>query len=276
MDLIGHYLDYRQYLKDELDRRVHVNPQYSLRAFSRDIEIAPQTLSMVINGKKNISSEVAIEIARKLGLSNEELSYFHDLVELSQAKTENLREVIKYRLTKYEENKSYRTIQEDVFKIISDWFHYAILELTYTKDFKSDPVWIARRLGIPPHDARLAIERMLNLELLEETTKSLEKTEVNIASSNEIPSAAIRKFTSQLLEKAVIALDEQSVEKRDFGTMTMAIDPKKIPEAKKMIRKFRRELTGYLEAGDRTEVYALCTQFFSLSTNSKTGGRYDN
>lgn len=276
MDLIGHYLDYRQYLKDELDRRVHVNPQYSLRAFSRDIEIAPQTLSMVINGKKNISSEVAIEIARKLGLSNEELSYFHDLVELSQAKTENLREVIKYRLTKYEENKSYRTIQEDVFKIISDWFHYAILELTYTKDFKSDPVWIARRLGIPPHDARLAIERMLNLELLEETTKSLEKTEVNIASSNEIPSAAIRKFTSQLLEKAVIAIDEQSVEKRDFGTMTMAIDPKKIPEAKKMIRKFRRELTGYLEAGDRTEVYALCTQFFSLSTNSKTGGRYDN
>ena len=140
MDLIGHYIDYRQYLKDELDRRVHLNPQYSLRAFSRDIEIAPQILSMVINGKKNISSEVAIEIARKLGLSTEELSYFHDLVELSQAKTEGLRDVIKYRLTKYEENKSYRTIQEDVFKIISDWFHYAILELTYTSSFKKDPL----------------------------------------------------------------------------------------------------------------------------------------
>ena len=276
MDLIGHYIDYRQYLKDELDRRVHLNPQYSLRAFSRDIEIAPQILSMVINGKKNISSEVAIEIARKLGLSTEELSYFNDLVELSQAKTEGLRDVIKYRLTKYEENKSYRTIQEDVFKIISDWFHYAILELTYTSGFKKDPLWIAKRLGIPPHDARLAIERMLNLELLESTSKTLKKTEINIASSNEVSSAAIRKFTAQLLEKATVALDEQSLEQRDFGTMTMAIDPKKIPEAKKMIRKFRRDLTEFLESGERTEVYALCTQLFSLSTNSKTGGRYDN
>jgi uncharacterized protein (TIGR02147 family) len=64
--LIGQYLDYREYLRDELGQRVQANPQYSLRAFARDIAIAPQVLSLVLNGKKNISSEVAIELAKKI------------------------------------------------------------------------------------------------------------------------------------------------------------------------------------------------------------------
>ncbi|RYZ86408.1 MAG: TIGR02147 family protein, partial [Proteobacteria bacterium] len=150
MELIGVYLDYRKYLKDQLGLKALANPQYSLRAFARDLEISPQVLSSVLSGKKNISSEVALELAQRLKLSDEERSYFYDLVELSQAKTQNLREIIQYRLSRYEENKSYRTIQEDVFKIIADWHHAAILELTETDDFKNDPQWISTRLGITP------------------------------------------------------------------------------------------------------------------------------
>ncbi|MBC7371032.1 MAG: hypothetical protein H7326_05665 [Bdellovibrionaceae bacterium] len=64
-----------------------------------------------MNDKRNISSEAAIDLARKLNFSAEELSYFHDLVELAQAKTENLKDVIRYRLTKYGDNQSCRTVQ---------------------------------------------------------------------------------------------------------------------------------------------------------------------
>lgn len=99
--LIGHYSDYREYLRDELGRRTQTRQQYSMRAFARDLSIAPQNLSMILKGKKNISSEAGIEIAKKLRLSEEETSYFHDLVALSLAKTENLRNVIKYKLAKY-------------------------------------------------------------------------------------------------------------------------------------------------------------------------------
>jgi uncharacterized protein (TIGR02147 family) len=272
MELIGQYFDYREYLKDELSQRVHLNPQYSLRAFARDVKISPQVLSSVMNGKKNISSEVAIELARKLNFSAEELSYFHDLVELAQAKTENLKDVIKYRLTKYEDNQNYRTVQEDVFKVIADWHHYAILELSLTDDFKSDPAWIAQRLGIPPIEVKAALKRLLSLEMLEQVRGELRKTVVNITSSHDVPSAAVRKMTGQLLTKAATALEDQSVAERDVGTITMAIDPKKLPEAKKRIRKFRRDLCQYLESGDRTEVFAFCTQLFALSANENKIG----
>lgn len=265
MQIIGQYFDYREYLKAELESRIHTNTQYSLRAFARDLNVLPQVLSLVINGKKNISSEVSIEIAKKLKLSNEEVSYFHDLVELSQAKSENLKEIIKYRLTKYKENKSYQILQEDIFKIISDWHHYAILELTFTKDFKNDTAWIAKRLNISAAEVKKAIDRLLSFELLEDSAGTLRKTEVNISTTQDIPSAAVRKATKQLLSIAEKALEDQPVEKRDFGTMTMAIDPKKLPQAKKMIRKFRRDLTEYLESGDRTEIYSFSTQLVSLT-----------
>ena len=265
MELVGVYLDYRTYLKDELGLRALANPQYSLRAFARDLQISPQVLSSVLNGKKNISSEVAIKIADKLKLSEVNRSYFHDLVELSQAKSQGLREVIKYRLGCYEQNVTYRTIQEDIFKIIADWFHTAILELTMTDGFQNDPRWISERLGISPQDARLAVDRLLSLELLEVTSKSYKKTDINFATRNDISSAALRQCNRQILEKAIIALEEQSVEQRDFGTMVMAIDPKKIPEAKKRIRKFRKDLSHFLETGERKEIYAIGTQLFSLS-----------
>jgi uncharacterized protein (TIGR02147 family) len=208
-------------------------------------------------------------LRKKLNFSNEELSYFHDLVELSQAKTESLKEVIRYRLSKYEENKSYKEIQEDIFKIIADWHHYAILELTFTKDFKNDIGWISKRLGISPLETRLAVERLLRLELLEEVAGTLKKTEINITTTQDVPSAALKKLTSQFLQKALEALEEQNIADRDFGTVTMAVDPRKIPEAKKMIKKFRRELCQFMESGTQREVYTFAAQLFKITKNKE-------
>ncbi len=44
----------------------------------------------------------------------------------------------------------------------------------------------------------------------------------------------------------------------------MAIDAKKIPLAKEMIRKFRRNLAQFLEEGRPNKLYCLATQLFQL------------
>ena len=41
----------------------------------------------------------------------------------------------------------------DAFQVISDWYHYAILELASTKDCKASPSYISDRLGIPSDQA---------------------------------------------------------------------------------------------------------------------------
>jgi uncharacterized protein (TIGR02147 family) len=75
----------------------------------------------------------------------------------------------------------------------------------------------------------------------------------------------LKKHHEQSLDLAKESLFRDDVKKRDFTTVTMAIDPKKLSMAKERIRKFEDELSDLLESGHRTEVYRLSMQLFPLS-----------
>jgi uncharacterized protein (TIGR02147 family) len=90
-------------------------------------------------------------------------------------------------------------------------------------------------------------------------------TKINLETSHDVASAALRKSHKQTLEQAIEALDNVELSQRDITSITMAIDVKKIPLAKEMIRKFRRELAAALETDKRTEVYNLNVQLVPVS-----------
>lgn len=76
--------EYRRIVKEELERRRSHNPSYSLRAFARDLELAPSRVSRVINGKEGFSRKSAEKTARLMGLGPEQIQNFCQLVEESR------------------------------------------------------------------------------------------------------------------------------------------------------------------------------------------------
>lgn len=90
-------------------------------------------------------------------------------------------------------------------------------------------------------------------------------THSDLTTTHEIPSRAIRNFHAQVLEKAKLALETQSIEERDITGVTLAVVPEKIPLMKEEIRKFRRRISRLAKSPDATEVYQLSIQFFRLS-----------
>ncbi len=258
-------------LRTELVRRAQVNPRYSMRAFARDLGVAAQNLSAILKGKRKLSAEAAAKIAARLDYPVEQASYFCDLSLLERSRTESERRVVLYRLERYSKAKgSYRTLHEDLFCLVSDWYHYALLELTCVPGFREEPSWISSRLGITSQEAQGALERLERLGLVERADGNrLQKRESNVTTTHEVPSAAVRKLTQQLLKKASAALETQSLEERDFGTITMAIDPAKLNQAKVMIREFRRRLCAVLEDSPRrTQVYTFSSQLFRITQSS--------
>lgn len=268
--IIGKYNDYRKFLKETLERRIQNNSKYSLRAFARDLSVAPQNLSSVLNGKRGISLETALKLTKRLDLAETEASYFCDLVDLNHAKSPEQKQIALLRLSRYKQGLKFQTISTDTLRIISDWYHFAILELTFISGFKSDTKWIAKKLKISNHEAQQAVDRLLRTNLLVESNGTLIKSSSHLTTTHDVPSDAIKSFNRQILQKAMDSIVFQSVADRDFTTMTMAIDPTKIPEAKSKIRAFRREITEFLEAGDRSEVYCFSQQLFRL-TEKKIG-----
>ncbi len=68
-----------------------------------------------------------------------------------------------------------------------------------------------------------------------------------------------------VLEKALTAIDVVPQDEKDITSMTMAIDESKIPEAKKRIKAFRRQLCEFLETGKQTRVFNLGIQLYPIS-----------
>jgi uncharacterized protein (TIGR02147 family) len=70
----------------------------------------------------------------------------------------------------------------------------------------------------------------------------------------------------QLHEKAIEAIEDVPFELREHSGLTVAVDPKLIPEIKKKMMEFRRSLDKYITAqGNEKEVYHLCVSFFPLT-----------
>jgi uncharacterized protein (TIGR02147 family) len=264
--------DYRVILRRELETRKTRNSGYSLRAFAKQLGLDPARLSLILNNKQGLSEKSATRIAVNLGYSAEDRKYFCDLVLLSDARAKASRRMAKMRIHRaanHRDRDDVRVIQEDTFIAISQWYHFAILELTSLKSFRNSMDWIAKRLGISRFEATQAVTRLKRLGLLMEKGGSLTQTDLILSTTQDIPSAAIRAFNHQMLRKAGAAIDMQSLDEREISTLTIAIDSKNIPKIKEKIRKFRRELNREIESKTPPEtkdaVYCLATQLFRLT-----------
>ena len=261
-------------IRSEFEARCCRNPHYSLRAFARDLGVLSSRLSDVLNRKQGLSGRSASAIAHKLGFNELEVKWFVTLVESRSARSEVKRKTAAMALETLSVEENYFTLRDDLFALVSDWYHFPILELTTLQNFVPDNDWIARQLGINSIQASQAVDRLIKLGLLQKRRNGkLIAATTFPASTQDIPSAAVKNFHTQMLEKAARALFQQDVARREFSANMMAIDPADLPMIKDEIKRFRRDLEKrYKLAARKKEVYCFAMQFFSLTgTDNKLG-----
>ena len=251
--------NFRLWLQRQLTDRCKRNPRYSLRAFAKSLEVDPSTLSQILSGKRALTKRSIKSFTDRLGASPEELKEFGMLA--------NTQEEALAAATE----RAYQQVALDTFSVMAEWYHYAILELTYVRNFQANPRWISNKLGITAEEAKAAIERLQRLGLLLVDDNSMIKSARHLTNQSSVnTSAAHRELQKQVIEKAMLAVDECLPEEKDITSMTMAIDPSKIDQAKDLIRKFRRELCALLESGTQTRVYNLAVQLYPISKDEES------
>lgn len=227
--------------------------------------MTPANLCQIFKRKHGIAEETAKRVCRLLGFNESETEYFCTLVKSEHAKSEKERLIAKHALDKMSNSKERSPLDPTILKLVGDWIHIAIIELTHKDKFLNKPHLIAELLGISESRASDAVKRLIQLNLVQVNGEFLEATFKKLTSTSDIPSMAIKEFHKGILHKAGEAINIQPVSKREYSANVLLIDGKKICEAKKMIRKFRRKLCDFLAtSADSAEVYCLSTQFFSL------------
>jgi uncharacterized protein (TIGR02147 family) len=258
--------DYRLFLKTTFAEKNKGHSNYSLRAFAQKLNISNSFLSEVFSSKKSLSVEQAFKIAVKLELTDTETQYLCLLVQLEHEEDPVFREELLKRLGALNPKLKPYDLSADLFKIIADWHHLAILELPTITGFKFNSATVAEKLGISKVEADLAIDRLLRLELLEKDKKgALRKTKDFVFTESLIPNEAFKQFHRQILEKAFESLKTQTPKERISATNLLAIDSKYLAEVDRLSREFS---AAVLKLGDKSKVknsmYALSTHFFKI------------
>ena len=134
--------DFRLYLQNKLTERCKKNPKYYLRSFAQRLDMESSALSKILRGKRRVTEKTFLKLSKILNLSPHEIAQFR----------QNLKQSAEYDYSP----KNYQQVSLDAFNVISDWYHYAILELTTVKKFKPSEKWIAKSLGISVSEVNIA------------------------------------------------------------------------------------------------------------------------
>ncbi len=235
-------------LKKEFINRCQRNESYSLRAYARYLHVDHSLLAKILRGQKPLSKKMAYQVGEKLGLSSTQIQ---NLFENSS------------------KNEQSQQITEDVFIMMSDWYHFAILELTKTKNFIFSPRKIASTLDITTMEVEQAFERLQRLGFLvinEDQSVELKKPNNNWFNHQET-SAARKIMQKQLLKKAIKAVDNVDFSQRVNSSLTISIGPKDISKFKKLIQEFVDKTDSVSESikTKKEDVYQLCVALYPLN-----------
>ncbi len=261
-------------LKDEFTLRIAVVPGYSLNEFASDLELSPTQLSKALLGKVILSEEIIAKISAILKWPDDIFKKPAMKPKISKtAKTATQSKKITV-LKKESQITMVADIENESFKIMSDWYHYAILELIQLKDFNPDIKYVSERLNIDLATAQNAVHRLIDLKLLEisknGTWHNTSRYHSMLKSFD--TDSASRQFQLQILEKAYEAQKTSPSHSRAQTAMTFAISKTKLDEAKTKIIEFQKQLISSLteENASPDEVFHLTFSLFSLSgTNQK-------
>lgn len=226
------------------------NPNWSQRAFAQKLGVSSGSLSEIMKGKRPLTSRLKKKIAGVLQLSPlEQLDFFEE--DLPQ----------NFKPVRHE----YFRLSEDQFHLISDWWHYGILNLVKTKGFTTNQNWIADRLGLSTKMVNEAWDRLLRLGFLKKVQGKIVREYPRIETSDDLFDLSIQRAhveDTKLIEKSLL---EVPVELRDHTSMTFVMNKKNLKKAKEMIRLFQDQFSEEIEKNGNEEVYRLAISLFPLT-----------
>ena len=265
---------YKGILKQALVERSRANPGYSLRAFARDLGLAPSTLSEVLNGRKGLSPRKSDRVAKGLRLPEWQSSYFRDLVARSHARSLSEKKEASERLAARAEETALQHLKSETARSLTSWLDLAVLEATHLKDFQPSETWLAKKLGVGASEVRAVKQRLVQVKLLEVSPDGSSWRDLSpfFSTSDGIPSEAIRAYHRSVLRLAEQKLERDPLEDRVMKSVVFSLEDSQVAEARRILDDAIAAVMSLASRGDGPKDHVVCfaSQLLTLAKGEKT------
>lgn len=238
-------------LKRQFEQKKMRNSHYSLRTFAARLGVSSGALSEILKGKRDLSTKQKLKIVDKLELSPEERQTF-------------LNEQVEAHL-KVAQEEAY-LLSEDEFHLISDWWHFALLNLISTKGFQPKMSWLSKRLGLSRDLVKGAWERLIRLGHVQKNASGqIVRKHPRLKTTVDIVNLSLKRSHLKDLELIDNALLNVPIDLRHTSSMTFSVERKDITKIKKAITNFHQEIMDLYDSKQGDDVYRVSVSLFPLT-----------
>ncbi len=248
-------------LSSIFERKRKKNRSYSLRAFARDLKLSPGAISQILSGRRRLTFRTASQILRRSNLDTESRS------EIQSYFLGNAGSVIAPGIIDIEQDDGLNyDISPDVFSVIADWYHYAILEMAAMEGCEDDPKQLGQRIGVSSDRIKRAIDRLVSLGLLKKKDGYLLKTRKKVStfvSYGATTSNPLKERQKQILALSKRSLMRDPIEKRVHAAYTLSISEAQIPALRARISEIFDEFVQ-IGCGENEKIYEAMINLIPL------------
>ncbi len=244
MPRVYDFVDYRIFMAHWLKDKQQENPQFSLRAWALKLSMSPGFMTRVMQGHRNISSRVCLQIAQSCHLSKKETEYFELLVQYNQAASLEEQRHFFERLRGYKQSHI-RQITSDQYEFYQKWYHTAILELLHLVRFDGDFAALSKllipKITIAEAKSSIALLERLGLIAVQED-KTYQPTDALISTGYDAHALAVYAFQQEMLRLAREGYFRFKPEQRSYSTLTLSVSEEDYRLILEELRAFRKRI----------------------------------
>lgn len=274
------FTDYRHFLSEyyryrRMLSRGSLRPySYATFAASADIK-SPNYLKLIIEGRRNLSTEMAYKFAKAMALGREEAEEFVVLVDFTQAtepieRNRHLKSLADIRVRQQLKSGE---IKVETWEKVPSWVMWVLYSLVDQKNVRFEPqdLFEVMRGKARPDEIRRCLERLVESGelVVDPATGEMQRGRELMSGSENVPVALVRKLQAELIYLALESLFQDQPQDREFGAQTLALTDTEFEQLKFELRQFRKRwlkdvsVNRKVDKADR--VYQLNIQLFPVT-----------
>lgn len=257
-----HFSSLEAYLSAVFKKKALVHSNFSKASFAKSLGISPSTLSNVLSGRRKLSRSLIQGIGKRLNWTSESFLHVFSLgSDVTKSEEIDARKEVHSRLV----------LDTEKSPVSLSFISRVLVEAVRIPKFSRDPLELSDGLELSRKIIENEMKTLLNRGVLAQTHNG---SYARIAPKEVITpkqsSSEIRSFYRKMCTVAERKVRPDNLDRRYFGTETLAFDPLLMPEAKSIINRCLDELAALSERSQNYKsVYHVNIQFFDVLEDKK-------
>jgi len=282
---LASFTDFREFLREfyeykrKLTRKDLRPYSYATFAAAADIK-SPNYLKLIIDGERNLSSDMIKKFARAMVMNKAEADEFHALVDYGQAMEPLERNRYLKNLADIRVRHQLKTgeIKAETWEKIPSWVIWVLYAMSDQKNVgfnDIDQLSNLIRRKIKPDDLRRSLEKLkANGELTQAEDGTITRGRELMSGSENVPVELVRKLQAELIYLGLESLFQDTAQEREFGAMTASLTEAEFEQLKFELRQFRKRWTKDISVARKTtkgdRVFQMNIQLFPVTKATET------